>query len=144
MFQSAHTILLYHSLGDEVHTHEFIEKWSNSKQIILPVVVGDDLELRTYSSPSDLSVGAYGILEPTGAPFYDYHKIELAIIPGVAFDISGSRLGRGRGYYDRLLPKLTAHKIGVCFPFQFVDEVPAEKFDIRMDEVIYKKLDAES
>ena len=136
VFRSAHTILLYHSLGDEVHTHDFIEKWSASKQIVLPVVVGDDLELRSYSSPADLSVGAYGILEPTGAPFNNYDTIDLAVIPGVAFDASGNRLGRGKGCYDRLLPKIVAPKIGICFPFQLVDEVPAETFDIQMDEVI--------
>lgn len=137
MFQSAHTILLYHSLQDEVHTHDFIEKWSKSKRIVLPVVIEDELELRSYSSPNDLAIGAYGILEPTGTPFHDYDSIDLAIIPGVAFDTAGCRLGRGKGYYDRLLPKLTAHKIGVCFPFQFVDEVPAEELDIRMDEVLF-------
>lgn len=139
MFQSAHTILLYHSLTDEVHTHDFIEKWSKSKRIVLPVVIENELELRSYSSSGDLSIGAYGILEPTGTSFYDYDAIDLAIIPGVAFDASGCRLGRGKGYYDRLLPKLIAHKIGICFPFQLVNEVPAEEFDIRMDEIIANK-----
>lgn len=125
-------------MEDEVYTHAFIEKWSQYKHIVLPAVVGDDLELRSYSSPNDLSAGAYGIMEPTGVSFYDYATIDLAIIPGVAFDASGSRLGRGKGYYDRLLPKLTAQKTGICFPFQFVEEIPAEEFDVRMDNVIYK------
>ncbi|MDR0745007.1 MAG: 5-formyltetrahydrofolate cyclo-ligase, partial [Mediterranea sp.] len=53
-----------------------------------------------------------------------------------AFDTSGSRLGRGKGYYDKLLAKLTAYKIGICFPFQLLDEIPAEEFDIQVDEVI--------
>ena len=136
VFRSAHTLLLYHSLEDEVYTHNFIEKWSTCKQIILPVVTGDELELRSYSSPGDLLAGVYGILEPAGTPFLDYNIIDLAIIPGVAFDASGRRLGRGKGYYDKLLPKLTAYKMGICFPFQLVDEIPTEEFDIRMDEVI--------
>ena len=136
-FRAANTILLYHSLNDEVDTHDFIEKWSNQKHILLPVVIGEELELRTYTSPHYLRIGAYGIEEPVGTPFTDYAAIDLAVIPGVAFDSRGNRLGRGKGYYDRLLPHMpTTYKIGICFPFQLVKEVPAEAFDIRMDEII--------
>ena len=104
-------------MKDEVQTHAFIEKWSRSKRIILPVVTGDELELR-------------------GAPFTDYETIDLAVIPGVAFDRYGHRLGRGKGYYDRLLPQIPASKVGICFPFQLIEEVPAEAFDFRMDTII--------
>ena len=135
-FRAANTILLYHSLGDEVDTHTFIKKWSSEKRILLPVVVGDNLELRVYTGPEDLATGAYGIEEPTGERFTDYAAIDFAAIPGVAFDAAGNRLGRGKGYYDRLLPHLTAFKAGICFPFQLVEEVPAEPFDIRMDTII--------
>lgn len=129
--------MLYHSLKDEVDTHAFIRKWSREKRILLPVVTGDDLELRLYTGPEDLTIGAYGIEEPTGALFTDYSTIDLIVVPGVAFDRDGNRLGRGKGYYDRLLPRIpSAYKIGICFPFQVVDEVPAEPFDIRMDEII--------
>lgn len=136
-FGAAQTILLYHSLKDEVNTHSFIEKWSHRKRILLPVVVGDDLELRVYTGPQDLAIGSYGIEEPTGELFTDYAAIDLIAVPGVAFDRRGNRLGRGKGYYDRLLPRIpSAYKIGICFPFQIVEEVPAEAFDIRMDEII--------
>jgi 5-formyltetrahydrofolate cyclo-ligase len=136
VFRSSNTILLYHSMEDEVYTHAFIEKWSKQKHILLPVVQGDELEIRSYHDSDGLTVGAYGIKEPTGAGFHDYARIDLVVVPGVAFDISGSRLGRGKGYYDKLLPKLTARKIGICFPFQLLDEIPAEEFDARVDEVI--------
>ena len=160
-FRAANIILLYHSLPDEVDTHEFIRKWSTEKQILLPVVAGNDLELRAYTGPTDLAVGAYGIEEPTGALFTDYAAIDFIAVgaygieeptgalftdyaaidfiavPGVAFDRRGNRLGRGKGYYDRLLPRIpSAYKAGICFPFQIVEEVPAEPFDIRMDEII--------
>lgn len=138
-FKEAQTILLYHSMKDEVHTHSFIEKWSKRKTIILPVVVGDVLELRHYTGTEDLKPGAYGIAEPTGELFTDYETIDFAVIPGVAFDLSGHRLGHGKGYYDKLLPKLaTAVKAGICFPFQVVEEVPTEPFDILMDIIITK------
>lgn len=136
-FRAAHTVLLYHSLPDEVDTHDFIREWSDKKQILLPVVVGDDLELRIYTGPEDLNTGSYGIEEPTGELFTDYTSIDFIAVPGVAFDRNGNRLGRGKGYYDRLLPRIpSAYKAGICFPFQIVEEVPAEPFDIRMDEII--------
>lgn len=136
-FKAAHTVLLYYSLKDEVDTHAFTRKWSLEKQILLPVVTGDDLELRVYTGPEDLATGRYGIEEPTGTLFTDYAAIDLAVVPGVAFDGAGHRLGRGKGYYDRLLPRIpSAYRIGICFPFQLVKEVPAEPFDIRMDEII--------
>ena len=104
---------------------------------MLPVVVGDDLELRLYTGPEDMATGTYGIEEPVGETFTDYASINFIAVPGVAFDRKGNRLGRGKGYYDRLLPRIpAAYKAGICFPFQVVEEVPAEPFDIRMDEII--------
>lgn len=135
-FQAAQTVLLYHSLNDEVNTHSFIQKWSNRKRILLPVVKDNDLELCVYTGPEDLKTGKFGIKEPIGVPFTDYASIDIAIIPGVAFDHKGNRLGRGKGYYDRLLRYIPAYKVGICFPFQLIEEVPAEEFDIRMDIII--------
>lgn len=126
-------------MKDEVQTHSFIEKWSQTKKIVLPVVIGDVLELRLYTGPNDLAIGPYGIAEPIGKPFTDYAAIELVVVPGVAFDTEGHRLGRGKGYYDKLLPLIAAPKIGICFPFQLIEEVPAEPFDICMDAVITGK-----
>ena len=130
-------MLLYHSLPDEVDTHAFIRRWSARKRILLPVVKGDDLELRLYTGDDRLTEGAFHIDEPTGTAFTDYAAIDLAVIPGVAFDRRGNRLGRGKGYYDRLLPRIpTAYKLGLCFPFQVLDQIPAEAHDIPMDEVL--------
>ena len=130
-------MLLYHSLPDEVDTHAFIRRWSTRKHILLPVVKGDDLELRSYAGDDRLAEGAFHIDEPTGTAFTDYAAIDLAVIPGVAFDRRGNRLGRGKGYYDRLLPRIpAAYKLGLCFPFQLLDQIPAETHDIPMDEVL--------
>lgn len=137
-FLEAHTILLYHSLPDEVDTHAFINRWCSQKEIILPTVVGDDLELHRYTGPHSLRLGSYGIMEPSGELFTDFARITLAVIPGMAFDQQGNRLGRGKGYYDRLLPRLThAYKLGLCFPFQLLtEEIPHEPHDCRVDEVL--------
>lgn len=134
-FKEAGTVLLYYSLPDEVATHAFVEKWSRTKDIILPLVAGDRLELRRYTGRQDLCKGSYGIWEPSGERLDDYSRIDFAVIPGMGFDRNGNRLGRGKGYYDRLLSSLVSYKVGVCFGFQVVDEVPTEAFDIAMDEV---------
>lgn len=134
-FIASKTVLLYHSLGDEVQTHAFVEKWHTYKKVLLPVVRGDILELRHYTGKECLQVGAYGIEEPTGQNFTSYDEIELGIIPGMSFDRQGNRLGRGKGYYDKLLPLLHSYNIGICYQFQARESIPAEPFDQRMDEV---------
>lgn len=136
-FGQADCILLYYALPDEVQTQAFVAKWGGKKQLLLPVVVGDTLELRRYTGPQDLQVGAYGIEEPTGEVFTDYDTIRLAIIPGVSFDAKGHRLGRGKGYYDRLLPHLRhCRKVGICYSFQRSEDIPCEAHDIPMDHVL--------
>lgn len=135
-FLSAKTVLLYSSLADEVDTKPLISKYAAKKTILLPTVVGDDLELHVYHEESETKKGVFSIEESEGPLFTDYATIDLAVIPGMAFDRNGNRLGRGKGYYDRLLPKLNGKKIGVCFSFQFLDSIPCEKHDIPMDEII--------
>lgn len=135
-FAAAHTVLLYYSLKDEVQTHAFVEKWYRQKRILLPVVKGDALELRIYTGKECLKTGeAYRIEEPEGEAFTAYEEIDLSIIPGVSFDDKGNRLGRGKGYYDKLLPLLHSYNIGVCYNFQVSSHIPTEPFDRVMDEV---------
>lgn len=138
-FKSAKTVLLYSALPDEPETKKLINRWHDTKKILLPVVVGEELVLKVYEGENLMKTGAFGIKEPQGKDFKDYNSIDLAIIPGVAFDRALNRLGRGRGYYDRLLahPDFKAYKIGYCFPFQIVQHVPAEPHDFRIDEVIF-------
>ena len=135
-FRDAKTVLLYHSMKDEVYTHSFIDKWTDSKQIVLPVVVGDTLEIRRYEGIGSMKPGPYGILEPIGTVLDNYSSIDLVVVPGVAFDRERNRLGHGKGYYDKILPQLAAYKIGICFPFQLVEKVPADSFDVKMDAII--------
>jgi len=139
-WQEAGILLLYYPLADEVDVRPLIrEAYRNGKQVLLPVCVGDDLELRLYEGETSLAEGAFGIMEPTGQLFAPekYNAVQLAIVPGMAFDRTGNRLGRGKGYYDRLLPKLTnARRLGICFPFQLLDEVTAEAHDISVHEVV--------
>jgi 5-formyltetrahydrofolate cyclo-ligase len=137
-FKNARVILLYWSMDDEVHTHAFIEKWSKHKTILLPVVDGEHLRLKQFLGKDNMQAGELmAIPEPTGPDFDKPTSIDLIIVPGVAFDKQKYRMGRGRGFYDRLLAQTKALKIGICFNFQLVDSIPKEAHDIPMDAVIY-------
>lgn len=134
-FISARTILLYSSLPDEIPTGLFIERCSRTKRIVLPVVCGDTLVLREYD-PERLQSGYCGILEPSSeCPEVDPGEIDFAVIPGVAFDRECRRLGRGRGYYDRLLPDLSCPTVSVAMPYQIVDCVPSDPWDVRIGRI---------
>ncbi len=134
-FKEAEIVMLYSSLPDEVDTHDFLERWRNEKKIILPTVVGDDIIPVELSKETDFAIGDFNILEPQNEP-YD-GSYDLIIVPGVAFDRNGNRIGRGKGYYDRFLCKhLDVKRIGICFDFQLIDNVPTEDNDIKMNEVI--------
>lgn len=134
-FRNASIVMLYSALPDEVQTQAFLEKWRHEKKIILPTVVGDDIIPVELAENTGFAVGDFNILEPQNKPYTGGY--DLIVVPGVAFDRNGNRIGRGRGYYDRFLCKhLDVKRIGICFDFQLVDKVPTEPNDIRMDEVI--------
>ena len=134
-FVRARRVMLYNALPDEVQTQDFLEKWHLEKQIILPTVVGDDIVPVEYEKDTEFVVGDFNILEPQNKPYSG--GFDLIVVPGVAFDRKGNRIGRGRGYYDRFLCQhLDVKRIGICFDFQLVEEVPTEPLDIKMDEVI--------
>jgi len=134
-FIKAERVMLYSALPDEVQTQAFLEKWHLKKTIILPTVVGDDIIPVAFGKDTAFAVGDFNIMEPQNEPYTG--DFDLIIVPGVAFDRKGNRIGRGRGYYDRFLSKhLGVKRIGICFDFQLVDEVPTEPFDILMDEVL--------
>ena len=135
-WKTANIVLLFSPLCDEVDISALIDKaHDESKVVLLPVVVGDRLLLHVYNE--SMHLGAFDILEPDGPQFTAYEKVDLAIVPGLAFDRNGNRLGRGKGYYDRLLPFLRAYKVGACFSFQFVESVPYNDMDVKMDCVVF-------
>ena len=137
-FQKASVVLLYWSMDDEVATHEFVNRWYQQKTLLLPCVDGNDLRLRQYTGPECLVDGPdFGIGEPTGEEFSELDRVEMIIVPGVAFDRNNNRMGRGRGFYDRLLKSTpNATKVGVAFSFQIFDQIPVESFDVPMDRVL--------
>lgn len=137
-FRRAKVVLLYWSMADEVQTHAFVERWYREKTLLLPCVQGDDLVLRRYTGPECMVSGEqFGIGEPTGPEWTDLGAVELIVVPGVAFDSEGNRMGRGRGFYDRLLKSTPrATKVGVAYDFQLLDHIATEPHDVSMDRVI--------
>ncbi len=138
LFKKANHILFYWSLPDEVPTQEFILNFCQQKNIYLPVINGNDLDIVLFEGEESLISGdKYGIPEPSGEKIKDENVIELVIVPGMAFDRNGNRMGRGAGYYDRILNRLPkAKKMALAYDFQIVDEVPVEPHDIKMDAII--------
>jgi 5-formyltetrahydrofolate cyclo-ligase len=136
---NANILLLYNALPDEVPTQELLDELiAQGKTVLLPRVINDtEMELRQYTGTQDLQAGFFGIMEPTGTLFTDYEKIDVAVVPGMAFDKKGHRLGRGKGYYDRFLAKTPhTYKIGICYSSRLFDHIPTDEHDILMDEVI--------
>lgn len=137
-FLLADKILMYHSLPDELSTHRFLDKWNGRKSFFLPRVNGVNLEILPYDE-SRLELGAFHIEEPMGTNTVEPDEIELVVVPAVAYDKKGNRLGRGRGFYDRLLATTKATKIGIGYEFQIVDEIPVEPHDVKMDMIVSQK-----
>ena len=137
-------IVAYYPLPDEVDIRLLLDELvAAGKTVLLPKVIDDEtMELRRYDGWQNLKEGVLYLLEPDGEPFTDYSQIDMMLVPGLAFDAAGHRLGRGRGYYDRFLSSLITYhsslitSIGVCFDFQKVPEVPTDEYDVPVDEVI--------
>lgn len=138
-FIMAKNILMYHALPDEVPTLSFIRKWCSRKNFYLPRVNGLNLEILPYDE-QHLALGSFHIEEPTGNDTTSIDNIELIIVPAVAYDREGNRLGRGKGYYDRLLSEAKAVKVGIVYHFQLLDNIPAESHDVPVDIIITERL----
>lgn len=134
-FVQSRNVMLYYALPDEVQTAAFINKWRYQKRIILPTVAGDNIIPVELTGNTSFAEGDFHIMEPQNHPYEG--DFDLIVVPGVAFDKQGNRLGRGRGYYDRFLcmhPHVK--RIGICYPFQMIPQVPVETNDISMDDII--------
>ena len=134
-FIGAKTILLYYPIQNEVDVLPLVKKYKHEKTLLFPVSHRRGMTVHPYAGNEHMHRGKFGIPEPT-TPAYD-GEIDLVIVPAVAFDAKGRRLGRGGGYYDRFIKKLThTVLVGVGYDFQLVDEVPAARHDQRVHRVI--------
>ncbi|MBR1928192.1 MAG: 5-formyltetrahydrofolate cyclo-ligase [Paludibacteraceae bacterium] len=134
LYQNASCIMVYYPMKNEVDLRPLMNE-NSGKRFFLPVTHRRYIEVREYKGETNLKKGRYRIPEPQ-TPTYK-GKLDLIIVPGVAFDHKRYRLGRGGGYYDRFLKKFTdVPKIGVAYKFQVVSELPVEPHDIKMTQLI--------
>jgi len=143
-FLEANIVLLYINSTSEVNTLKIIERCLNYKKIvILPAfnITKYDMKLFKVDNPdTDLMPGPRGILEPDSSRcnLVPIECIDIAIIPGVAFDEKGGRIGSGNGYYDRFIPKLsiTTRKVALTFENQIIPQIQMESHDKYVDIII--------
>jgi 5-formyltetrahydrofolate cyclo-ligase len=139
-FKDAETILFYISYDGEVFTHDMIVESFYKKNIVVPVSNKEDntLILSRLKSWEELSVGSYMILEPRREKIRKtgISEINLIIVPGVAFDRKGNRLGHGKGYYDRLLKTTKSPVVALAFEFQIIEKIPTDEHDKPVDMII--------
>ncbi len=142
-YKTAQVIIIFVSFGNEVNTKGFIDKAiEDGKRIAVPLCIpkGKVLLPCEITSMHDLAPGTWGILEPTREKCrpVNSNEIDLAVVPGLAFDYSLNRLGYGAGYYDRFLPTLPSEavKLGIGYDFQLLNRIPVEKFDFPLTGVL--------
>lgn len=141
-WKQATRVLLYVSVRNELATNELLNNaWHTGKQVLLPRCMPDvpgEMILAACTSIHQLIPGCFGILEPDASccPAIDInesgHPLDVAIIPGVAFDRHGNRLGYGGGYYDRILAHSAMQQttcIGFAYDFQLIEQLPIEPWD---------------
>ncbi|MDA1203059.1 MAG: 5-formyltetrahydrofolate cyclo-ligase [Verrucomicrobia bacterium] len=137
-WQETRTLAAFSALPAEPDLRPF--DWLPARPLLLPRLDGDHLIFHQVTAPDQLTPGPFGLLEPDPrkCPVADPASADLIFIPGMAFTKVGHRLGRGRGYYDRLLAALpaTTLRIGVCFRCQLIDRIPSEPHDMSVDLVL--------
>lgn len=137
-YREADTVLVYVSVDDEVPTRDLIAGLlEEGREVCVPRVVGPSLDAVPIESLDDLSPGTYGVPEPEGGRPFDPRLIELAIVPGLAFDHDANRLGRGGGHFDKFLGDFHPPAVALAFECQIVDAVPVEDHDEPVDLVVH-------
>ena len=139
-FAAAGVVALYAPIRNEVETGD-LHRFSlmAGKRVLYPAVSGKMLVFRQVDEDSDLRQGVFGIMEPKNScRAVDPAEADLIVVPGVAFDMSGRRIGYGKGYYDAALHSLEGmgKLFGICFDFQLVEEIVSEPHDVQMDGVV--------
>ena len=140
LWRNARSILLYAPLAEELDVWPLLyETIASGRIAALPrfnAVNGTYFACRIQDASADLSVGQFAIREPNERCSRIAEGLDLILVPGVAFDLRGGRIGRGAGYYDRLLANAAGVRCGVAFDQQMVDDVPMEGHDLRMNYVL--------
>ena len=140
-YKKSRTVMLFVSFNNEADTHNIIKKSLGKKNVAIPKIIQHEIEPSIIIDfDSLIPAGKFGILEPIDLMKIAYKNIDLVLVPGIAFDSEGHRIGYGFGYYDKFLKKIPKSvKIGLAFDFQVVDKITAEEHDVPVDFIITEK-----
>ena len=142
LYGESECIMLYMPIRNEVDTRYIIERaLADGKRVVLPHTDRDTAAITPYALRGNtaLSLGAFSIPEPCDTESVQSEDIDLVIVPGLAYDIHGARVGFGKGCYDRFLAGIRAVKVGLCYGFQLVDSLPSDERDIPMDYILTER-----
>ena len=142
-FSKAEVLGLYAPYNNEVKTTYLMNQaLILDKKVLFPVVFNDGLIFRRITDPTKLHPGFYGILEPAAScTAYEIQSLDIVIVPGIAFDVHGRRIGYGKGFYDKALHLFEGkgRLVAFCYDFQLVDEIIQEPHDVNMDIIVTEK-----
>ncbi|MGH2671506.1 MAG: 5-formyltetrahydrofolate cyclo-ligase [Actinomycetota bacterium] len=135
---AARTVMAFWSFGSEVQTAALIQRLHDAgKRVVLPRIAEGEIAAVTYAPGDPVAATSFGAMEPVGAEFVPAVDVDVVIVPGVAFDRRGGRVGYGGGFYDRLLSRApSAPAVAVAFDVQLVDAVPQGQSDSRVDVIV--------
>ena len=142
IYKNAKQIMLYMPLGNETDTSLIMSgAFADGKRVILPVTEEKSgIITPVYAtSTTEFAKGAFLVSEPQNADTADVSQIDVIVVPGIAFDAGGGRLGFGKGCYDMLLQNTSAVKVGYCYDSQVCSKIPAALHDIKMDYIVTEK-----
>lgn len=138
IYKNANVVMLYYPLGNETDTlYIFQRALIDNKTVVFPVtdIVTSEMTPVLADNNTQFLKGAYSVFEPDNKKVYN-EKIDLVIVPGIAFDKRGFRVGFGKGCYDRFLEKTNTIKVGFCYDFQITDNIENDIFDIKMNYLV--------
>lgn len=141
-YKNAKSVMVYISLGNEVDTTEIIrDAFSSGKNVLVPVTDSETYEISAHkiTVTTEFEKGTFSVKEPKERVCFDKNEIDVVVVPGIAFDRHGGRIGFGKGCYDKFLKGTKAIKIGFCYDFQLVEHIETESNDVSMDYIITEK-----
>lgn len=142
LYEKSKVIMLYLSLPTEVPTEEIIERaLSEGKRIAVPCIREGNIFPSLFTTLSQTEAGKFRIREPQKKEFISAEELDLVVVPGCGFDLKGHRLGFGKGFYDRFLSELkeSVPLVALAFEIQIVEEIPSDKWDVRMDYIVTER-----
>ena len=142
IYKASTNLMLYMPLGNEISTTHIIKNaYLKGKTVLVPVTDKETYEISAHRifEESIFEKGLFSLTEPKEKDLFDKSKIDTIIVPGIAFDKKGVRIGFGKGCYDKFLKNLSAIKIGYCYGFQLEDYIETDPFDAEMDYILTEK-----